>query len=152
FSREAFDVGSQARDRLRKGFRVLPGPDLQAKAGIVPPSGVKTRARADDAFALLRVWRQGPLRRNAMRLAKVFEQQVPLAGLGVPLGVETPGHQTGPHHAGHVVVERDFLPAARPRTAGTIEQARLQDERARRAGARAVISEAQAEDVRENRR
>ena len=83
-----------------------------------------------------------------MRLGKIFQQQMPRAGVGLPMGVEAARDQMIRHRGSDLAVEGDFLASRLPRTARTIRQPRLEDQEFRRAYG-VLVTELKPENMRQ---
>ncbi len=136
----------------RRGVVAGPFADRIAQARIVPPGRVKPRPRRDDALALRRARRQGPDGGDRMRLGEVLQQQVPRVGGLLPGGLMAARNCAPRHRRGDLVVEGDLVAAGVPRRVGPVRQARLEYEGVGRSRRRALIGQAQPDDVRQHSR
>jgi hypothetical protein len=112
---------------------------------------VETCARVQNALALLHRRRQRPRGGDDVRIGEVLEQEIPVPRVHVVEGVEAARDEARRHCGGHLIVERDFLAARVPRTAGPVRVPGLEDDGARRAGSSGLVRQAQAENAREHR-
>lgn len=143
----------EARD-LPGEVRRLPAHHLQRRRpafgrrqpGIVPPRGVEARQGGDHALALRQAGRQRPGRGDGMRVGQVLEQQMPDVASIAPHGVEAARHQAGRQHRGDVAIEGDLLARAVAAGAAAVGMGGLEDQRARRAGGRALARQAQPDE------
>lgn len=144
-------VGTASQVCLRRLF-VAPRPQRCTQAGIIPPMGMKSRKRADDHLTLRLRRRQWPGRGNDVRVAQIFQQQVPRVRFRIPEGFEALRYEACGRCRSNVGVERNLLTTGVPRRTGAIRMCRFQDQRCRCALNSAVTGQAQPQDTRQHRR
>ena len=147
---ELLNFFRKAREECVNRGGVAPAPYRYAEAWVVPPMRVEARPGPDDLLALLARRRQGPCRRDPMRVGQVFEKKAPVFRVLVPLRLEASRDHSGRHRGRNLGVERHFLPAAVPGAGQTFGKPGLEDERVRRASAGAIVAQAQSNDLRQN--
>jgi hypothetical protein len=127
-------------------------PRRNPSTAAASPQPVEARPGPNEFLALLSRRRQRPCRCDLMRVGQVFETEAPMLGLLDPRRLEASRDQSVRHRGRNLCVERDFLPPAVPGAGQTLGKRGLEDERVRGASARAIVGQAQSNDLRQHGR